>query len=1085
MFMTLLVTTGLMLAAESPVGGDMQARSIVEQGWCDSFQTDAGWHPEPWQVGKPDDCASSSFGSQGGIFEVRSHGRAMAWTRTACPVWISSFPFLEADYEIVSEPTDPNSFVFLLSDGSTGPVTPGALNPENPLASGARAAFGASSQGRHRLIVDSRATFRSDRVAEITVLLSSGNGSRKIILHRLAFWATDPSGPAGRVTGSASANVSFEAEDRGGPDVVGDWVPLCLGGDKAVSTEWLGRALGVSVRWPADKLVVRKGIPFQFAGPHRAAVATSVSQTEAIQIAADASGHELALLLAARTFGSDRAWYGGTPPARGPIRSPHELVVHLEYQDGTCRSHFPWSVSQRSWCVGRLPEPYVVPLDPGKRLIRIRIDDRMTHGQVFLLAASVNRSTQPAFAPAHDREEAVVPTPPVTPKTVPTRYERVGDRLTVENGWMRLSADIGAGLAVSSLRWAPLDREVIGGPSGGSWLQCVDTGGRPETMALRDFKANRMADALDLALEYSVGDGAAGRGVTARLEIADRGEIRLTPTLAKDVAVPWQVAVEYPRITRCRIAPSMDDAWYLLGTRNMVLDHQPTTVELPYSGTFPLQLMDVFARRAGGGFGVYMADVGLRPKTFRFKQDQGGTDMSVRYDPITLSAKGRVTLPTAVLVPHIGDWHGSYAAYRQWVRSVAARPSAGRLQNAVYCRRDYPLGGTGYLFDVRSRQYRFETLIAESRRGFGGIDMIDISGWAYNERVGRVGEYRTNDLGGLPELCRAIDVAHQRHVQVGLYFEGYLVDRRTALGQKALPAWQMVGRDGKALWWPRSDKEFFVCPGVAPWRDELSKAIADVAYETHADAVYIDEFGLTGSGKVCWCGDHGHPIPSNPLVEEHSMVVAVRKALDARSPHVAIYVEFVPVDLQIPLVDAAFDLGMSMSGTPQHATKLPLPRFVFPETTCMEMVAHGIRPIPSGPEDIHASVFAGAALWLKGRSESWYSPEARRAATQAHRILRAYSDVFHSADCEPLTPTLRTDVYANRFSSPKRTIITLYNARFSDVSGDLIRTPLPSGWRVRDLWNDRPADVRREGDFAVVRGRVEPHAVGVFLLTSE
>jgi hypothetical protein len=79
---------------------------------------------------------------------------------------------------------------------------------------------------------------------------------------------------------------------------------------------------------------------------------------------------------------------------------------------------------------------------------------------------------------------------------------------------------------------------------------------------------------------------------------------------------------------------------------------------------------------------------------------------------------------------------------------------------------------------------------------------------------------------------------------------------------------------------------------------------------------------------------------------------------------------------------------------------------------------------------------------------------------------------------------LRTDLYANRFSTPARTIITLYNARYSAISGDLIRVPLPPGGQVRDPWNDRPAQVRRDGDTVIIRGTIEPQSVGVFLLTS-
>jgi len=167
----------------------------------------------------------------------------------------------------------------------------------------------------------------------------------------------------------------------------------------------------------------------------------------------------------------------------------------------------------------------------------------------------------------------------------------------------------------------------------------------------------------------------------------------------------------------------------------------------------------------------------------------------------------------------------------------------------------------------------------------------------------------------------------------------------------------------------------------------------------------------------------------------------------------------------------------------QHATKLPLARFLFPEVVPVEMVGHGIRPMPVTEDDLHRCVFHGVALWLKGRSDSWYSPGFRETACRAYRILHEHADVFRSPDCEPLVPTLRTDLFANCFSTPARTIITLYNARHSDISGDLIRVPIPPGGQVRDLWNDRPAETRRDGDSIIICGTLEPQSVGVFLLT--
>lgn len=1067
----ILILSSPALAANADFG-----RSCIEAGWEDRFDTIQHWRAEKWLVSAPDDQAVARREQQVGLFRV-SAGRGMAWTRTVNPVWIGDFPWLEVEYTLES-PANGATAMLALGDDSTGPVTPGATNPENPLASGGRTTIDLPTDQR-RLVIDLRGRFQSDRVARISLLLKAGSSSAGLNVGRIAFLANDPRGKSEPTTTSTSAPPLLTAGEMT-PAQTGAWQPITLPDEDTVAAGRLAQAFSASPAWPGPGEYRSGGVTFHLRPANQAAVGTSVAENGTIELRGEWRGSELALLLAARVFGNEAPWHGAASvQMRHSIRSPHELTVHLDYTDGTTASALPWSVAKQGWRVEQHPGVHSVALDPDKTLARIRLEDKMSYGQVFLLAASVNRSRQASLIPApsgqiletacHDR-----------PRSTATTVRREGNLLIIENAWLRLAASVQAGLHLKKLAIVPLNRTVVSETSPSTpLLDVLDAQGRPVQLMLREMKTNRHDASTLTELTWSVDDA---RSVQLRLDATDDGQLRLTPRLVNSGTADWQATVRCPQLGGCRIAENAADRWYLFATPIAIIDRRPIESENAYGGlSYPLQFMDLFARHAGGGIGLMVEDTEFVAKSFRLKQDDQETHASAIFPDINVKSGEQVALPTCVLFCHLGDWHEAFNRYRTMIRTLAGVPAGRCMADLFYCRRDYPLGGTDYLYNVRERHYTPDDLIQESSAGFGGIDMIDVSGWAYHEKTGRVGEYRTNDLGGLPVLREGAEIANRARVLMGLYFEGHLIDRRCDLAATALPAWQSIGRDGKPRWWS-GEMEFFTCPGHPKWQKALSSAIADVAAETGVDAVYVDQFGLGSRGQSCWSAGHGHPVPSNILVAEHQMLSAVRNALDKRTPQTAIYIEQVPCDAMVPLVDGAFDRMMAFTNPRDHVTKLPLLRYAFPELAAIQMVTHGIRPIPATEDDLHRCIFHGEALWLKGRSDSWYSAGFRRTAARAYPVLHKHAATFRSPDCEPLVPTLLDEVYANRFTRPEEIVITVYNGGFREVSGDLLRTSLPQGWQVRDLWADTPGRFRREGERIVLAGRIPPRSVGVFLL---
>ncbi len=109
-------------------------------------------------------------------------------------------------------------------------------------------------------------------------------------------------------------------------------------------------------------------------------------------------------------------------------------------------------------------------------------------------------------------------------------------------------------------------------------------------------------------------------------------------------------------------------------------------------------------------------------------------------------------------VVHGGDWRQGFAPIASGCLPGTGPPGRPEwLRCAFSARRDYPIGGTGHLFDMLKNCYTFSNLIGDGE-AFGGIDFIDISGWAQSDAVGRVGDYPI-ELGGADDLRRNIALA--------------------------------------------------------------------------------------------------------------------------------------------------------------------------------------------------------------------------------------------------------------------------------------------------------------------------------------
>ena len=483
-----------------------------------------------------------------------------------------------------------------------------------------------------------------------------------------------------------------------------------------------------------------------------------------------------------------------------------------------------------------------------------------------------------------------------------------------------------------------------------------------------------------------------------------------------------EVTLTFPSLT-IHVSSDSQDVSYLFPQAVATISSQQQSLSADYGPKFLLQFTDVFAPRSGCGAAVIVEDTSGQAKTFALtKQSDSVTDRTEYH--IHIAAHQTYSAPPATVVFHNGDWRSGFKAYQRWLSSWQDQntPQPAWLQRSFYMRRDYPIGGSGLLFDEAKNRYTFDRLLQDGQ-SFGGIDFIDISGWALSEAKGRVGDYPI-ELGGPADLRANIEQAKRAHVPTGLYFEGYLVDTNSDVGREHGAQWQLIEKDGMGKSWPHSP-EIFLCPHVSAWQTYLTDRVARVAKQTGAQAVYLDEFGC--GNWQCYAADHGHPAGANMIGGQIGMAKRLRKTLDEEGLRQTIlYTECPQVDIAASYVDGSFTYALPSSIPAAYGAKLNLWRFAFPHVRLWDMLSSGVEPHILSAEDFRFSFWHGDGVWLKGRSDTWYGQDILDFLRWAHPLLLKHAAAF-AGEADPLIDSPDPHILINQFRGGGEIVDTLFN----------------------------------------------------------
>ena len=268
-----------------------------------------------------------------------------------------------------------------------------------------------------------------------------------------------------------------------------------------------------------------------------------------------------------------------------------------------------------------------------------------------------------------------------------------------------------------------------------------------------------------------------------------------------------------------------------------------------------------------------------------------------------------------------------------------------------------------------------------------------------------------------------------------------------------------------------------MCPYVPDWREYLTSAYRRVAGEVKPSGMYLDELGKCMVHRTCHATDHGHPSPMGMSPGERLLIRQIREAVP---PEIATYCEYIPADVASQFIDGGFG-HVSLHGWQEGYDEVAphyvnLQRFAFPDFKTFELIYY--VPMANGNWFLlKYPFFNGDGYYLTGACLS-SDDHACDFFRNVFRVQHAHADAFTSTDVEPLVRTEVPNLFANRFSTPAKTVWTLFNANHRTVRGNLMTVPHRDGARYHDAWNDRPVAAHISDGMARLSLDIGPRTVG-------
>lgn len=986
---------------------------------------------QPFWLGNPSKFDAITRTKDGVRFEVRQPGRGMKWN-SALPqaVDLSKMPWVVVRYRAVDAGPSVDYFVYLGGDGK-----------EQNIFESSRMIC----DGQWRIIAARAKPFETTWIA---VQLQAMSPKAAVEISGIGFYSECP-------------KLSVEDALPLGKAKQRDFRPLDIGSVCNASHESIVTALNLA-GWLRVREIAVSGVPFSVGSGPRSLAAFAVDKPSELRLALPAQKClEIFVLLAAA--GKD----GGSFQV---VSEPHQFAARVLYGSAPPDECIPARVPAG---FGLAPgfAVYAIAADPNREAKQFVIRHNVSGVTTYLVAATVGVNTR--IAP-HSRPTKVSGAKPYAPAVV---------RPDVASEWITRPAPDLSSVEISDVRsrfafrLKPGFSAEIGSQDSRPTLSCSGSLWRVrfagQELESADFEGT-VSDKPHLGASIALRDRK-GLGIWGSLRVLPSVPGSIQMTLELRSSNKGRLQVDFPTLPSVRHSRGADLS-YCFPRRGAVVNSIPIYLREAYSGSMPLQFMDVFG--ADGGICLLTGDRDLTYRYFCLEKDTEGVSLAVEYlDQDAAPDSPFRSVPT-VIGFHDGDWHTAFGMYKHWLSSFY-RPDAPRKDwfRRVFNFRQqflrfYIPGGERY-YDKKTKKYTFPEGIAEDVKAFGGVDYLHLFDWGASEKRGRCGDYEPwDEIGGLDAFRNAVQGTQTAGIPVGLYIEGYLIDKPSRIAQAHGKEWELLDPQGKPF--PYFAPAMNMCSAVTAWQDYLASVYARIKQETGAMGYYCDQMGFADPGHFCYAPNHGHGVPEPPLRGQCEMLGKIRKALGSE---VALYTEETPVDVCTQHQDGSFTYAISSVSDLWSPSHINLTRFALPDFKTFEIIICD-HPPKDRLTSFRQIFFNGEGTWLEGPPDSWYNPELLAFIRKSHQVMTTYSDCFMSPNPIPLVPTGQKLVFANEFPSEKRTLWTLFNANYATVRGELLAVRHRPGARYYDAWNGREIKPRFRKDGAFLALELGPRDVG-------